>query len=547
MTKSLRFALAGLCMASPAFADGDALFLRADQESRSVRSAFDASVDMLSERGFSLTTGRSTSPEAQRAALSDYIAGLDAETDAAIVVLSGRFASSATGTYLLPQGVTAADTAEVLTQGLPVEAVLAVLAAYPGHAALILAEAAPEEDGGMIVDRGIGRLSVPQGVTVMAGLPEDVAPFAARDLPRRGLDIASAARVRGLEVSGYAPANLVLVPIPETGDGQQVAADDARSAADDALWERVSQRDDLEAYQDYLGTFPDGLHASAAKQRIAAIEAEPYRKERLAEEALDLSRDARREIQRDLSLLGYNTRGIDGIFGPGTRGAVQAWQEKNGFSASSYLSREQITRLDGQAETRAAELEEEARRKQEEQNRLDRAYWDETGARGDLAGLRAYLKRYPDGLYAEVAQERLDVIEDQQRAQAAEQDLGAWNQAAEADTVDAYQSYVERFPDGSFVEQARTRIDALSISAEERQAIERAQAQEQSLGLNRITRQLAESRLESLGLNPGAVDGAFDDNTRRAIRRYQQARGLSVTGFLDQETVVRLLADSLLR
>ena len=54
-------------------------------------------------------------------------------------------------------------------------------------------------------------------------------------------------------------------------------------------------------------------------------------------------------------------------------------------------------------------------------------------------------------------------------------------------------------------------------------------------------------RLEALGLKPGAVDGQFDDRTRRAIRRYQDARQLQVTGYLDQATVVRLLADSLLR
>ncbi|SPF79790.1 peptidoglycan-binding protein [Pseudoprimorskyibacter insulae] len=536
-----------LLLAGPALADGDALFLRSGGEARSVRSSFDASLQTLGDRQFQITSGTASDPDAMRAALADYIAGLDADTDIAVVLLSGRFANGRTGTYLLPDGVTAADPAGVLTDGLPVDNVLAVLGAYPGHAALILAEAAPLDDGGFIVDRGIGAMTIPQGVTVFAGLPEDVAPFVARDLPRRGLNLTEAGRVRGLEVSGYAPSSFVLVPIPDTVEGQNDAVADARAEADEALWDRVSQRDDIEAYRDYLGTFPNGLHASAARQRIAAIEAEPFRKERIAEEALDLSRDARREIQRDLSLLGYNTRGIDGIFGPGSRGAIRSWQQQSGFAQSGYLSREQIVRLDGQAETRAAELEEEARRKQAEQERLDRAYWEETGARGDLPGLRAYLKRYPDGVYAEVAQDRLAEIEDLQRDQAAEQDLGAWNQANEAGTIEAYQSYIDRFSDGAFVEQARTRIDALSISAEERRAIERAQAEEQALGLNRTMRQLTEDRLTALGLKPGEVDGAFDDSTRRALRRYQQARGLTVTGYLDQETVVRLMADSILR
>ena len=48
-----------------------------------------------------------------------------------------------------------------------------------------------------------------------------------------------------------------------------------------------------------------------------------------------------------------------------------------------------------------------------------------------------------------------------------------------------------------------------------------------------------------LGLNPGEVDGQFDAATRRALRRYQRERDLPVSGYLNEPTVVRLLADSL--
>ena len=36
-----------------------------------------------------------------------------------------------------------------------------------------------------------------------------------------------------------------------------------------------------------------------------------------------------------------------------------------------------------------------------------------------------------------------------------------------------------------------------------------------------------------------------DADTRRAIRRYQKTRGMKVTGYLNQQTVARLLVDSL--
>ena len=40
------------------------------------------------------------------------------------------------------------------------------------------------------------------------------------------------------------------------------------------------------------------------------------------------------------------------------------------------------------------------------------------------------------------------------------------------------------------------------------------------------------------------MDGVFDDDTRRAIRRYQAARNLEQTGYITETFVVRILADS---
>lgn len=71
-----------------------------------------------------------------------------------------------------------------------------------------------------------------------------------------------------------------------------------------------------------------------------------------AEEALALDRAARREIQRRLVLLGFDTRGVDGVFGPGTRGAISNWQNIRGHSVTGFLDRSQLQDL--QAQTEAA-------------------------------------------------------------------------------------------------------------------------------------------------------------------------------------------------
>src|SRR3712207_9047012 len=105
----------------------------------------------------------------------------------------------------------------------------------------------------------------------------------------------------------------------------------------------------------------------------------------------------------------------------------------------SYLNREQIERLSGQAARRAQQLEAEAERQQQAAQRADRAYWEETGARGDEAGLRAYVARYPDGLFAEDANDQLARIEELKRDQAQAQDRAAWDAARRTDTLAAYQ------------------------------------------------------------------------------------------------------------
>ena len=58
---------------------------------------------------------------------------------------------------------------------------------------------------------------------------------------------------------------------------------------------------------------------------------------------------------------------------------------------------------------------------------------------------------------------------------------------------------------------------------------------------NPILRLLAERRLAELGFGPGKVDGRFTEQTREAIKKYQEARGIDVTGYITQPTAVRML------
>jgi peptidoglycan hydrolase-like protein with peptidoglycan-binding domain len=48
--------------------------------------------------------------------------------------------------------------------------------------------------------------------------------------------------------------------------------------------------------------------------------------------------------------------------------------------------------------------------------------------------------------------------------------------------------------------------------------------------------QQAQTTLKLAGFNPGRTDGIFDAQTSTAVRRYQVAQGIPVSGLLDQPT-----------
>jgi peptidoglycan hydrolase-like protein with peptidoglycan-binding domain len=481
-------------------------------------------------------------------ALEQFVEALP-EADRIVVALSGRFVTDGSRTWLL---TTDAEEPGLFTLGdraVSVESLMAVMARAPGRAVMVLGIDPGNEEIDTWLRHGLGNLIPPQGVTVLIGGPRVAAGIISEGLAVPGADLAEAvADVEGILVGGFLPAGFTFLPEdwePEIPVAPVVEGDDAAREEELALWSGVVALDTAEAYRNYLDAYPRGEFAGEAEEALAAILAEPNRDARLAEEALGLSRDARRDIQRNLTLIGFETRGIDGILGRASRGAITSWQQENGFPQTGYLTAEQINRLDAQAARRAAQLEAEAARAAQIAAAADRAFWEETGSRGDEAGYRAYLERYPDGLFADTAASELALIEEAKRDAAEAADRVDWDRARQADSVPAYRAYLRAYPEGSFREEAQARIRELNADDETATRREEGLATEAALGLNTATVRIVEARLEQLGLEPGTVDGELDGNSRRAIRNYQRDRGLEVTGFLNEPTLVRLLADSL--
>lgn len=89
--------------------------------------------------------------------------------------------------------------------------------------------------------------------------------------------------------------------------------------------------------------------ADETVETVAAPEPEPVIPDETPQEArqseAQLTREERDQLQIALQWFGFYTGGIDGAFGPGTRGSMQAYQESRGMEPSGILTTRQRAQL----------------------------------------------------------------------------------------------------------------------------------------------------------------------------------------------------------
>ena len=483
--RKLMLTTAMVALGLPAFADDAALLIGVEryQDLRRLSGGADVTRadDDLRDAGYRVAALTNGAARDTLRVLDQFAAETD-DADRLVIALSGRFVTDGDRTWLLTADADDPDLFSMGATAVSLESLMMLLARVPGQAVLVLGlDSGADDDHGAFLEEGLGNLDVPQGVSVIVAQPNQVDNILSEAVARPGANLMAYVRDnRRLSAQGYTPRSLVMqaatsAPAPAPRPNPMLAD-----------WEAARKTDTAEAYRDFLVAYPSGPYAAEASRRLDEIETDPVRLDQQAEEALNLSRNQRRTIQQNLTTLDYNTRGVDGIFGSGSRNAIRNWQQTNGFNQTGYLTAEQISRIDGQASRRAAEVAAEEERERAERERIDRAFWEETGARGDEAGYRAYLERYPQGLFADEAREALN----------------------------------------------ETRGNDL------------ARSEEEALNINPFMARLIESRLQQEGFNPGRVDGQFDSDTRGAIARYQTRRSLPATGYLNEPTLAQLLADT---
>ena len=486
--------------------------------------------------GFKVITAQDTSASKIETSLSALIDQAES-TDQVAIVLTGHFVVSGETTWFLMADARTPSLANLSRHAVPLSLIFDIAARHSGNVLVALGAASNPAPTSQGIVAGIGIIDPPQGVTVLTGTSGELSNFLNQEVLKEGVVIAKAVRDSRMSVYGHGF-------LPETAFvATEVAPTpvvNEKLERERAYWQFANDLGTLEAYQAYLKSYPRGIFATNARREITFIKDAPERNAEIAEKALNLTRTERRKIQSDLTLLGYNTRGIDGLFGAGTRGALTNWQADAGFAKTGFINQEQLVSLNAQALKRSKQLEEETRKREVLLRRQDRSYWQETGKSGTEKGLRSYLKRYPDGAFSDVANERLSAILQEKRDRVAKRERSIWDQTLAANNLVSYNQYLNEFPNGSFVEEAKSRIAALQGANSEQ--IEAARIEESKLGLAPVTFLLVEQKLTKLGFEPGRIDGKLSEETRRAIRRFQRAANLPVTGYLSRSTVVRLIA-----
>ncbi|MES0812688.1 caspase family protein [Roseibium sp. SCPC15] len=197
---------------------------------------------------------------------------------------------------------------------------------------------------------------------------------------------------------------------------------------------------------------------------------------------------------------------------------------------------------------------------------IELAYWDSIKTGTNIAYFENYLKRYPEGQFADIAKLRIGEInsrlktrEEEERQRQVATEIAYWQTIQNASQPELFESYLSRYPKGSYVELARLKIDLLEKQATQdavksqssegkpeggsqspmnfSQEVEVASlptpAPGESAAEGKIIRTLTErelatamqTELNRIGCSVGKVDGAWGHRSRGALKVYAKETG----------------------
>jgi cell division septation protein DedD len=81
--------------------------------------------------------------------------------------------------------------------------------------------------------------------------------------------------------------------------------------------------------------------------------------------------------------------------------------------------------------------------------------WEKTRAANTTDAYEVFLKKYPSGEFSAQAQARVKELYEERD----------WLKARDTDTADAYQAFLKQYPEGKYTEEARIRVENFTLAA----------------------------------------------------------------------------------
>lgn len=177
---------------------------------------------------------------------------------------------------------------------------------------------------------------------------------------------------------------------------------------------------------------------------------------------------------------------------------------------------------------------------------LDNALWDAASADNSENSYERYLERFPEGVFAGIAQDRLSKLRNTRRKLEAQLAADQAARQAEQDRLENARNEAERqaaLAQQRLREQERQAREQQRIAEEQAARQQRAMEDEKALNLSRSLRRAIQSALNEAGYDVGFADGVWGKRTRSGLQAWQASSGLPETGYLNTFSHQRLMAE----
>ncbi|CTQ56808.1 spore cortex-lytic enzyme [Roseibium album] len=168
--------------------------------------------------------------------------------------------------------------------------------------------------------------------------------------------------------------------------------------------------------------------------------------------------------------------------------------------------------------------------KQKQNALIELAYWESIKNSSEVAYFKAYMKKYPNGQFLDLAEIKIKSIENERQASAAGTEMAQRN-GGESEGQAAFDR----------TKLAKLNLLSAGTALDKKAAPLSPQDEEGLLRLEPEDFQQVQETLSALGYDVGKADGAFGPKSRAGLRKFQIRNRIEENGYLSDKTLAALV------